>query len=101
MNPIDQLETKIAALTYRVSRIEKDQHPTLAEAKTVASEIGLDPDRIGNGATPAEYGRLCAEMRSRGWSRLRIMLALECCEKTVDRYLALSRQPSRKPLPKK
>jgi hypothetical protein len=92
MNSVEQMQGELAALSKRVIELEKaaqqrmEGNPDQLKAQRVAEEIGFSVNVIMLPMRGKERKKVARELKARKWSLSRIARALNCCERTVERW---------------
>lgn len=88
----ETVECQFTLLRKRVERLESLVRCLQAagagagEASAVAREVGLDPDILVQPEKIVQRQLLGRELRRRGWSASRIARAMNCSERSVERW---------------
>jgi len=94
MNQVELLQGEMAALAGRIRKLEVlvGAHVDLSAderaAQTVAQDIGFDPGILVLPEKARERRALARHLKTLKWSASRIARALNCCERTAERWVA-------------
>jgi len=92
MNAVEQMQGQVVILGRRVEALEGIvRRLTVASGDAVAAgqcaeKLGFAVDVLVLPARVAERRALANELRRKGWSASRVARALNCAEKTVQRW---------------